>query len=529
MEPSLPAASPIGQALGVLLFAAQWVLLLRTSWRQLPIGRAVSALLAASLYVAFGLLPPAAAFAAVSLPTLALLTGCMLVSAHAEKAGAFDALAAALLQGGGGRAYFLLRVSCFSAVASALVTNDSACVLLPPVVIKACRARGYRATPFLIAVATASNIGSACSPIGNPQNMIIASASGASFRAFLAAIGIAAALALCINTAVIVFVHREEFLSAEAVAPPTAPPTAPPAAPPAAPAAVATAAAAAVESEPARLLGSLSGSLDASLESISIAAPGEEAQASFTAVTATPPRHAADQSAGDSSTYPLAKPPPSPPLPPAPAAPAAPALPAAPPLRARAVQAILLALPLALIFADQWVGLSWLVLLAGSVLCAVDGGDPDAILAKVDAKLLLFFAGLFASVAGLRATGLPAELFDAALAPGAAALRSAGELLAFGLLVLVGSNTISNVPLVLLLAPRLGAAAAPWLVLAWVSTVAGNLTLLGSVANIIVAEVAAREGEALGFGAYLRVGAPSTLLCLLVLTPLVWALAQAAQ
>ena len=77
--------------LGAALFLTLWVLLLKTSWRFLPLGRAVSAVLCATLYVAFGLLTPSDAFGAISLPTLTLLTGCMLLSAHAEKQGLYEA------------------------------------------------------------------------------------------------------------------------------------------------------------------------------------------------------------------------------------------------------------------------------------------------------------------------------------------------------------------------------------------------------------------------------------------------------
>jgi Na+/H+ antiporter NhaD/arsenite permease-like protein len=78
----------------------------------------------------------------------------------------------------------------------------------------------------------------------------------------------------------------------------------------------------------------------------------------------------------------------------------------------------------------------------------------------------------------------------------------------------VASNLFSNVPAVLLLAPLVDAAQGgrtAYLTLAMASTLAGNLTLVGSVANLIVAEGARRAGERVGFGDYLRVGVPITL------------------
>jgi Na+/H+ antiporter NhaD/arsenite permease-like protein len=76
------------------------------------------------------------------------------------------------------------------------------------------------------------------------------------------------------------------------------------------------------------------------------------------------------------------------------------------------------------------------------------------------------------------------------------------------------SNAVSNVPAVMLFKPIISGLPDPgssWLALAAATTLAGNLTLLGSVANLIVAEIARVRGVHLGFMAYLRAGAPITL------------------
>jgi Na+/H+ antiporter NhaD/arsenite permease-like protein len=129
----------------------------------------------------------------------------------------------------------------------------------------------------------------------------------------------------------------------------------------------------------------------------------------------------------------------------------------------------------------------------------------------IDWELLAFFSGLFIVTHAIEVTGLSQQLFDAA-APiihgGVASLSLATAAL---------SNIVSNVPAVLLFRPVIPHLANPeqgWLTLAMSSTLAGNLTLLGSVANLIVAEVAAKCGVHLSFGAYLRVGIPITFLTL---------------
>jgi Na+/H+ antiporter NhaD/arsenite permease-like protein len=129
----------------------------------------------------------------------------------------------------------------------------------------------------------------------------------------------------------------------------------------------------------------------------------------------------------------------------------------------------------------------------------------------IDWELLAFFSGLFIVTHAIEVTGLSEHLF-AAVGPiiqgGVASLSLATAAL---------SNVVSNVPAVLLFRPEIPHLANPeqgWLILAMSSTLAGNLTLLGSVANLIVAEVAARRGVQLSFEAYLRAGVPITILTL---------------
>jgi Na+/H+ antiporter NhaD/arsenite permease-like protein len=129
----------------------------------------------------------------------------------------------------------------------------------------------------------------------------------------------------------------------------------------------------------------------------------------------------------------------------------------------------------------------------------------EALLAKVDWSILVFFAGLFVLVAALQKTGLPAE----ALAHVDGARAGVAPLVG---VLLFGSQVVSNVPLIMLLEPWIRLmpdAALAWTLTAFVSTLAGNLTLLGSVANIIVLE---RAKEPMGFFEYLKVGLPVTLL-----------------
>ncbi|PJF27727.1 MAG: anion transporter [Phototrophicales bacterium] len=135
---------------------------------------------------------------------------------------------------------------------------------------------------------------------------------------------------------------------------------------------------------------------------------------------------------------------------------------------------------------------------------------PEKLLA-LDWDLLAFFAGLFAITGAIEATGLSAQfiqLTEPLLRAGIPGLSAMTAIL---------SNVVSNVPAVLLLQGAVPIFENPeqaWLTLAMASTLAGNFTLLGSAATLIVAELADRRGVRLSFGVYLRAGIPITLLTL---------------
>jgi Na+/H+ antiporter NhaD/arsenite permease-like protein len=133
-------------------------------------------------------------------------------------------------------------------------------------------------------------------------------------------------------------------------------------------------------------------------------------------------------------------------------------------------------------------------------------------LLDIDWELLVMFAGLFVVTGAIEVTGLSESLFQAA-----APLLKSG-IAQFSIVVGVLSNVVSNVPAVLLLRPQIPAFENPqqtWLVLAMASTLAGNFTLLGSAATLIVAELAALKGVKMGFIEFLKAGIPITILTML--------------
>jgi Na+/H+ antiporter NhaD/arsenite permease-like protein len=161
--------------------------------------------------------------------------------------------------------------------------------------------------------------------------------------------------------------------------------------------------------------------------------------------------------------------------------------------------------------------------LAGAmVLVLADRKEPTEAVASVDWSLLVFFSSLFVVVSALGRTGYVASTW--LLLSHYIHFDSISGVFAFSGLITIGANLVSNVPLVLLTGPfvhNMPNNTVGWVCLAFASTIAGNLTLVGSVANIIVAE-GAKDHYTLGFMEYLKFGLVSTLLVIVVGIPVIW-------
>jgi Na+/H+ antiporter NhaD/arsenite permease-like protein len=176
----------------------------------------------------------------------------------------------------------------------------------------------------------------------------------------------------------------------------------------------------------------------------------------------------------------------------------------------QAVKASLVCLALAIAF-FAGVDPAKAAVLGGAFLLVTRAIKPERIYHEIDGPLLMMFAGLFVVVAGAEKALLTPDRISLAKTIG---LDVPWRLSAF---TAVLSNVVSNVPAVLALKPFIPTFGDPrkaWLMVAMSSTLAGNFTLLGSVANLIVAEQAKAEGAPISFSAYFKVGLPLTLLTL---------------
>jgi Na+/H+ antiporter NhaD/arsenite permease-like protein len=150
-------------------------------------------------------------------------------------------------------------------------------------------------------------------------------------------------------------------------------------------------------------------------------------------------------------------------------------------------------------------------IVTGAALLITRRVNPEKVYRSIDWGLLVMFAGLFIVIAGIEKTSLENDL-----------TALSGQLHLDNVFLLSGfsavlSNLVSNVPAVLVFKPLVGHLGNPtraWLTLAMSSTLAGNLTLLGSVANLIVVQQA-RAKVRIGFWQYFRVGAPLSVLTIL--------------
>ncbi len=371
------------------------------------VDRTGVAIIGAALVVVTGVVPWDRAVAAVDAHTLALLFGMMIVSAYLRLSGFFHLVTAWTVRHARTPAGLVAAVVAASGVLSALFVNDVVCLVLAPLVVQITRQLGLPPVPYLIALATAANVGSVATLTGNPQNMLVGSFSGIAYRTFLVREAPVAALGLvCVFLAVWLVYRRQ-----------------------------------------------LGGRLDRGALHAHFAVH-----------------------------YPLM-------------------------VKTLVAVGVMLAAFLA--------GVPVALVALGGAACTLltRRVKPEKVYREINWALLVLFVGLFVLIASVEASGLTEPLFRLAARVN---LHRPAVLTAVAAAL---SNLVSNVPAVLLfksLVPTFGEPARGWLILAMASTLAGNLTLLGSVANLIVAEVARGARIEIGFVEYCRVGVPLTLVTLLI-------------
>ena len=396
--------------LPVTIFLISYAVLAAGKLPPLRLDRAGAALVGAVAMVICGALSSDAAHDAIDFPTILLLLGMMIVVANLRLSGAFSLAAAALLVRARSPRALLAMTVALSGVLAAFFINDVVCLVLAPVLIEMVVRLRLDPLPYLLALATAANIGSMATITGNPQNMIVAGFADLDYLRFTAHLAPIAVVALAVDYAVLVLLYRDR--------------------------------------------------LDRPWPTI--------------------------DRLRDRGPIPVSR-----------------------PLLYKSVAASLGAL---LGFAAG-LPTHLVALTAGAWLLLTRRVKPERVYREIDWTMLLMFAGLFVVVGGLEATGVQNAAIEAI---GSERLSSPPILAG---VVVVLSNLVSNVPAVLLfrpIFPLLGNGEQVGLLLASVSTLAGNLTVLASVANLIVIEQARRRGVRISFFEYLKVGVPVTILTVIL-------------
>jgi Na+/H+ antiporter NhaD/arsenite permease-like protein len=371
----------------------------------LKIDRPGAAIIGAVLMVAVRAVQPGDSLHFIDFGTIVLLFSMMLLVAYLHLDGFFDWVSEWIAARVRPR-HLLPAIILLSGTFSAFFVNDIICLIMVPFTLKVSRRMGLPPLAYLLAVATASNIGSVATITGNPQNMLIGSYSGMRYSRFLFHLGPVALAGLLVDWLILWFIFTRHETPATQPADPASPASSP---------------------------------------------------------------------------------------------------------RGTLVKAGIVIL---LVLAGFLAGLppAQVAAVGAAIMLMTRRHEPRQVYDEVDWGLLVFFVGLFLIVGGAENVGLTSRLLE---------IGNRWNLQhAYTLTIVTAglSNIVSNVPAVMLLksaVPRFANPQQGWLVLAMASTLAGNLTITGSVANIIVVERAKPEVK-ITFGQYLRAGVPITLITLAI-------------
>ena len=199
-------------AAALIIFVATYLFLAGAELPFLKLDRPGGAVAGAVAMVAFGVLTPEQVYQdAISWDTLVLLLGMMVITSVMARAAIFRWVAWIALRRAHGPRALLAVLVLVSAALSALLVNDTVCVMCTPLVIALVEAAELPALPYLLGLAFASNAGSVATLTGNPQNMLIGTLSGISYLQFSKALLLPGLLSTLSVLAVLLIAFRREL------------------------------------------------------------------------------------------------------------------------------------------------------------------------------------------------------------------------------------------------------------------------------------------------------------------------------
>ena len=395
----------------VIIFIITFLGIIYTRLPKVNIDRPSAALFGAVAMILFGVLTFEEAVLAIDFNTIALLLGMMIIIVVLELDGFFTFIAEKTISLSKSRNQLLIIIVFVTGIASAFLVNDAVVLLFTPVIIQICRSAKLNPIPYLIAEILSSNVGSAMTITGNPQNILIGMQSGISYSKFLLHLLPVSFLGMILIIPLTKIFFRKEFKNGS-----------------------------------------------------QLVFEGNEFNYNFQSMKFSVP--------------------------------------------------IFLGI-IILFFFHHTLDLSIpLIALAGASLILILGKiKPSKVIKEVDWVLLLFFAGLFIVVQGIEKVGILDQFID-----NTPISNNLEGIVSLHALSLVLSQIVSNVPYTILMLPILKSASSDllWLSLASAATLAGNATIIGAVANLIVIEVAKKYDIEIGFWQFFKIGFLITVITLLL-------------
>ena len=364
------------------------------------VDRAGAAIIGSVLMIGVGVMSFEDASQAVDHKTIVILFSLMVVVANLKLAGFFELLGDMVARNVKSQRQLLAAAIAVSGIVSAVAINDIVCLLFTPVVLLLCRKFQCNPLPHLLGVALSSNMGSAATLIGNPQNILVGGLSGLSFGAYFSSAAPVAGMGLVGIYGILVGLYGEEL------------------------------------KEPIQL----------------------------------------------GNAEPLL-------------------------VHGYLIRKSLLTLAAIIAAYVNGIDLALAATAGAAFLLVTRRVKPNKIYTSIDFNLLVIFIGLFVVVAGVEKSGLMRYILNWF------SFSGFDNMPVFAVATVVVSNLVSNVPAVLLLKffipqqhPEVW-----WKGLALFSTLAGNLTITGSIANLIVAEIALGQKVRMTAWQYFRAGFPLTI------------------
>jgi Na+/H+ antiporter NhaD/arsenite permease-like protein len=196
-----------------VIFLATYILIAVESGRGSHLDRTAAAFCGAVAMVLVGAVPLSEAYQTIDWNTLIFLLGIMILVAHFQISGFFDWIAVHVASIARTRWQLLVLVIFTAGVLAAFFVNDTICLIFTPIVLVVTERLEVPPIPYLIAVATSANIGSAMSVTGNPQNAVIGVSAHFSFLGFLGHLAPVSVVGMLINVMVLSVFFRKELLN----------------------------------------------------------------------------------------------------------------------------------------------------------------------------------------------------------------------------------------------------------------------------------------------------------------------------